>query len=183
MFSGPTYVAEGTHALIYKVTATVKGKEMVCCLKMFREGWMTPYNLESTAYAFLRSADVTYYIPEVYGWGNRTMTGWGLNGDGFSEYYGIVMEWLEGAETMNRQNVSMQHAITLANGLAKIHDAGILHFDGFDRNMMVFPGSNRAVWIDFSCAQVGAAEFSYRQEKYISGAVPVQYVLSSPSVP
>ena len=139
---------------------------------------MTPFNLERTAYAYLRHADVTYYIPEVYGWGKRTRKGWGLDRNGETEYYGIVMEWLEGAETMNRQNVSLDHAVALAYGLSKIHDAGILHFDGFDRNMMIFPGSNRAVWIDFSCAQVGSIDSAYRQETYSSGAVPMDYVFS-----
>lgn len=152
---------------------------MNCCLKLFREGWMTPFNLERTAYTHLRHAGVTYHIPEVYGWGKRTMKGWGLDGDGQSEYYGIVMEWLEGAQPINQKNVSLEHAVTLTYGLAKIHDAGILHFDGFDRNMMIFPGSNRAVWLDFSCAQVEAAEFAYRQETYSSGAVPVHYVLNT----
>jgi len=139
---------------------------------------MTPYNLERTAYTYLRHADVTYYVPEVYGWGKRTKKGWGLDSNGKSEYYGIVMEWLEGAEPINQRNVSLDHAVSLAYGLSKIHDAGILHFDGFDRNMMIFPDSKRAVWIDFSCAQVGSAEFSYRQETYGSGAVPMYYVLS-----
>ena len=179
VFVEPVYVAEGTHALVYQVTAiTTEGRETRCCLKLFREGWMTPFNLECTAYTYLRNADVTYYIPEVYGWGKRTRKGWGLDGNGETEYYGIVMEWLEGAEKLTRQNVSLDHAVTLAYGLSKIHDAGILHFDGFDRNMMIFPGSERAVWIDFSCAQVGSSESAYREETYSSGAIPMDDVSS-----
>ena len=154
---------------------------MSACLKLFYEDAMTPYNLETTAYAFLKHAEVEYYIPEVYGVGKRTRSGWGIDMDtSKTECYGILMEWLEGAEQMNSQNITIDHAITLTRGLSKIHDAGVLHFDAFKRNMLVIPGSRRAVWIDFSCAQTELIlDFSFRDETYINGAVPIEYVMTS----
>lgn len=90
------------------------------------------------------------------------------------------MEWLDGAERLNSQNVTIDHAITLVRGLSKIHDAGVLHFDVFERNILVIPGSKRAVWIDFSCAQTEhVMEASLGKETYIGGALPMYYVLAS----
>ena len=157
---------------------------MPACLKLFHGDAMTPYNLESTAYAFLEHAGVDYYIPEVYGVGKRTHSGWGIENDlSENEYYGILMEWLEGAERLNSQNVTFDHAITLVRGLSKIHDAGVLHFDTFERNILVIPGSKRAVWIDFSCAQTEhLMELSFPQETYMGGGLPLYHV-STPCNP
>jgi hypothetical protein len=148
---------------------------------------MTPFNLECTAYAYMIEAGIEDYIPEVYGWGKRSVSGWGLEdieGDKHGEYYGILMEWLEGAEQISIKNVTMENAIGLANGLLKIHGAGVLHFDTFVRNMMVFPNSKRAAWVDFSCAQIGVTEKIQKQEMYSGGLVPVELVapLSQPQL-
>ena len=81
---------------------------------------MTLYNLETHAYAYMLDAGIEYYIPDFYGCGKRTLSGWGLcHDEDDREYYGIVLEWLEGAEQMTRQNVTIDHAITLANDLPK----------------------------------------------------------------
>lgn len=178
---------EGTHAVIYKATMINEtvGIFKSACLKLFHRDAMTPYNLETTAYAFLNYAGVEYYIPEVYGVGKRTRSGWGIETDtNETEYFGIIMEWLEGAEQLNSQNITLDHAITLVRGLLKIHDAGVLHFDAFKRNILVFPGSRRAVWIDFSCAQTELIlDFSFRDETYINGAVPIEFVITPPPPP
>jgi predicted Ser/Thr protein kinase len=183
VFSDSSFISEGTHALIYKVTTLNEKslKIMTCCLKVFRQGWMTPYNLETTAYAYLLHAGVKEHIPEVYGCGKRTLFGWGIKPveDGLNEEYNaILMEFLEGAEQVTSKNVTVAHAANFANGLAKIHHAGVLHFDTFDRNMLVIPGSKRAVWIDFSCARIDVADYSYEQEAYLSVACPIKYVKS-----
>ena len=158
VFSEFEFVAEGTHSFVYKVLASDESRRDVRCLKLFRKDWMTPFNLETTAYAFLQDANLKDYIPKVYGQGKRTVSEWGLEniaGDKEGEYYGIIMEWIEGAERLSETNVTVGGAIALVNGLAQIHNAGVLHFDTFPRNMLVVPGTERAVWIDFSCAQSG----------------------------
>ena len=43
----------------------------------------------------------------------------------------------------------MPLAVSLVDGLAKIHNAGVLHND-FPRNMLVVPGTRQGVWVDFS---------------------------------
>ena len=181
VFTEVIYVADGAHAIVYKVTARNErfGTCMPACLKLFREDCISEYNHETTAYALLRRAGVNYYIPTIYGVGRRTPAGWGIDTDtSETEYYGILMEWLEGAERLNSQNITMDHAVTLVMGLTKIHDAGVLHFDTFDRNILVIPGSQRAVWIDFSCAHTeDVIERSFRQEAYHGGGVPINYVL------
>lgn len=166
---------------MYKATAELKGEETTVCLKLYGREWMTPYNLETTAYAVLREAGVEEYIPTVYGIATRTLGDWGIDigWDNPREYRGLVMEWLEGAEQISSENVSLDHVVSLMTGLVKLHEAGVLHRDGFDRNIMVFPGSKRAVWIDFSCAHVQGPEWAYAEEREIVGASPIQHVAHS----
>jgi len=85
------------------------------------------------------------------------------------------MEWIEGAEKISEQNITLDQAVALVAGLEKIHNAGILHFDTYPRNMLVVPGSRRAVWIDFSCSQAGE-EYHHDSELYTGGIIPVSYV-------
>lgn len=50
------FIAEGAHAFIFKVIAIKKRNEAkTLCLKIFKKGWMTPFNLEKRAYAILRA--------------------------------------------------------------------------------------------------------------------------------
>jgi serine/threonine protein kinase len=164
-FSDVEYVAEGTHAVIYKVLAT--GKEQhTRCLKLFRENWDTPYILESTAYAYLNRSGVEKFIPKVYGCGLRPLSGWGLHsitGEEESLHHAIVMEWIEDAEMLSEKNITVDLTVNFIHGLIHIHDAGVLHSDTFAQNMLVVPSKKRSVWIDFSCAKIGA-ELYYDQE-------------------
>lgn len=166
-FTTLTYVTEGTHATIYQATISdgEDGDDMIFCLKLFRQGWMTPFNLEKSAYECLRAADVKECIPEVYGYAARTLVHWGVSEDTQDDelYYGILMEWLSGAEGLSVQNITMSYACRLLEALDKIHKAGVLHFDPFRRNQMVFPGTRRVVWIDFSCAHLNE-EYAHAYE-------------------
>jgi hypothetical protein len=134
--------------------------------------------LETTAYAYLQHSGLQYYVPTIYGWGVRTVSDWGLeriDGDEEGEYYGILMEWIAGAEQLSETNVTIGNTINLVHGLTKIHYAGILHFDTFPRNMLVVPGTERGVWVDFSCAQLGAEEH-HDDELNAGGGIAVRYV-------
>jgi serine/threonine protein kinase len=140
---------------------------------------MTPYNREATAYAYLLHADVRSYIPKVYGTAKRTVSGWGLDhidGDNEGEYYGILMEWIEGSEQLTEANITIDLAVCLVNGLARIHEAGVLHDDTYERNILVVPGTSRGVWIDFSCSQVELVDEYLNEEMYIGGAIPIEIV-------
>jgi hypothetical protein len=186
VFSDLEYIAEGTHSCVYKAVATdtITASQSTRCLKIFRKDWITPFNLETTAYAYLVHAGIKEdFIPEIHGWGLRTVSGWGLEavaGDASddSQYYGIMLEWIEGAEPLSEKNVTLGSVMGLINGLAQIHNAGILHFDTFERNMLVVPETDRGVWIDFSCAQIGE-EYHHASEMLGAGGTAVEYVKSS----
>ena len=151
---------EGTHPLIYKVDAT-DGKTVnkTCFLKIFRKESTTPYNLETTAYEYLRNAGIEYYIHQVYGRGYRTVASWGfeeIEGDGDEDgrYSGILTEWLEGLERGSQENITFEQAPLLVVGLSKIHDEEVLHADICQDNMVVIPGTSRGVSLHFSVVKV-----------------------------
>ena len=138
---------------------------------------MTPFNLEKTAYEYLRAANVEKCVPVVYGYGFRTLSEWGLphaqgNGD---IYYAIVMEWLDGAEQLSTDNISLEFACSLLDGLYDIHQAGVLHYDLYRRNMMVVPHQARALWIDFSCAHMNE-EYAFGIETSLATGVILELV-------
>jgi serine/threonine protein kinase len=177
------YISEGTHATVYKVIASDGESEGTFCVKLFGSEWMTTYNFETTAYEHLQHAEVEGCIPRVYGCGIRTLSEWGLvdvvvntKGDEDIVFYGILMEWLEGAEQLSDDNITMDLAVSVANGLAKIHDAGVYHGDARARNILVYPETNRAVWIDFSCAMLDWEHF-HESEMKSAGSIGLQYVL------
>jgi predicted Ser/Thr protein kinase len=126
------------------------------CVKIFKKGWSTPFNLEKTAYAYLKKAKLEEYVPDVYGFDRRTLSAWGLRGldHDTTKYDGIVMEWIENSEAVSPENITFGHAWLLLEGLRKIHAAGIVHNDPYRRNVLVIPGTETAKWIDFSCAHV-----------------------------
>jgi predicted Ser/Thr protein kinase len=173
------FIAEGTHAIIYKAKDIQWGGSY--CLKVFRSGWMTPFNLERTAYEYLKAAQIVEFIPHVYGYGQRTLPDWGLQVDDDSLYYAIVMEWLGNMRQLSPETVNIQTACNLLEGLSKIHKAGVLHDDSFRRNMMVMPGPSgkRAVWIDFSCAHV-TRQSEQAQEFVLAAGTILEAVMSPP---
>jgi len=127
---------------------------------------MTPFNLEKTAFEHLLAAKATNFIPKVHGYDARTLAGWGLPQDENNSdtlYYGILMEWLSGAECLSVHNITFNKACALLEGLDEIHKAGVLHVDPFRRNQMVFPATHRVAWIDFSCAHMNE-EFVHSNE-------------------
>jgi len=71
------------------------------------------------------------------------------------------MEWLADAEQLSAENITVSNAIQLVDGLYRIHEAGLTHYDIYRRNMLVLPKKDRGVWVDFSCAHIN--------EKYING--------------
>jgi len=174
-------IAAGNHAFIYKVEVSnvQEGQTAVCCLKVFKNDWMVPYNLETAAYEYLLHHGVHHWIPHIYGTGVRSVAQWGLaeiDGDTDGQYYGILMEWIEGSERLSEENVRADHIVSLVRGLVRIHDAGVLHGDPYPQNMLVVPGSSRAVWIDFSCAQVNPDEKDTEDEMKYGATRPAVWV-------
>lgn len=157
---------------MYKVVAQRDTKPYIRCLKLFRKGWDTPYFLETTAYAYLRLARVEDFVPKFYGYDSRTPSQWGLDtifGEKDGMFYGILLEWLEGAERLSSQNMTLDNVVDFIRGLAQIHNAGILHNDIFERNMLVIPATKRAVWVDFSCSKMGAEDYHDQETEAMAG--------------
>lgn len=125
---------------------------------------MEPFQRELHAYERLLDLDgIEYFIPRVFGYGQRTLSEWGFDRSPTDEeiYYAIVMEWIENGKQVSAANVSVPNACVLLAGLSKIHQAGVLHGDIFRRNTLVVPGTDTAVWIDFSCSRLD-------QERYLA---------------
>lgn len=156
-------MSQGTHALIYRTKGWEDEVTSPYCVKLFKKGWMTPFNLELNAYECLLHADQVHkYIPHVYGYGERTLSQWGVPTELPNDkdlYYGIVMEWVENAEQLSTKNVTVGLASNLLTGLSKIHEAGVLHYDEYPRNMLVVPEIKRSLWIDFSCARMNEDKY------------------------
>ena len=153
--------------------------QYIRCLKIYQKDWDTPYMLETNAYAYLRRAGVKEYVPKFYGYDQRTPAQWGLPsimGHTDGEFYGILLEQLEGAIQLSEKNVTLDNVVDFIAGVARIHSAGILHNDIFDRNMLYIPEAKRSVWIDFSCAQIGYDEDYYDQELQGVAGFSIEYV-------
>lgn len=170
-----TFIIAGTHGEIYRARDMESGE--YCCVKIFRKGWITPFNLEKTAYEFLKHANINEFIPDVYGYDSRTMSEWGFPGSIGDEdtYYAIVMEWLENGQQLSAENITLDYAWNLLEGLYKIHQAGVLHYDLYRRNMIVIPGTKRALWIDFSCAHMNE-EYAMPQEMASAAGIILELV-------
>ena len=116
----------------------------------------------------------------MYGCGFRSGSGWGLEytpGELESSYNGILMEWIEGAEELSEDNITLDLAANFIRGLARIHSAGVLHADTFTRNMSVVPSKKRSVWLDFSCAAIGA-EAHHNEELWGAAGIAIGLVLA-----
>jgi len=171
-FSDSEYIGEGTHSVVYKVTARKDQKEYTRCLKIFQKGWDTPYILETAAYAYLRTARVEEFIPKFYGYDLRTPSQWGLDrimGEEDGEFYGIVVEWIEGGEQLSERNITLELVVNFICGLIKIHNAGVFHNDPSEQNMLVVPSTKRSVWIDFSCALIGSQRYHQGEMEGVAG--------------
>jgi predicted Ser/Thr protein kinase len=138
---------------------------------------MTPFNLEKTAYEYIQAFKVDEFVPRVYGWSVRTLLQWGIDAPSCDDevYYGIIMEWITGGEQLSVENINIDYACSLLEGLAKIHEAGVLHYDTFRRNLMVVPGTRKAYWIDFSCAHMNE-EYVLAQEIGLAAGVIINLV-------
>jgi hypothetical protein len=83
---------------------------------------------------------------------------------------------VENAEHLSTENVTIVNASALLAGLSKIHEGGVLHDDTFTRNILVVPGTSRALWIDFSVSQTYKNN-AWAQEMENAGGMILGHVL------
>jgi hypothetical protein len=141
---------------------------------------MTPFNLEMAAYErILPLQRMTKYVPSIYGYDARPLSGWGFPDGDVKDHdlrYAIVMEWIENAEILSTENITVDNASVLLAGLSKIHEGGVLHYDTYRRNILVVPETMRALWIDFSCSQTYENN-NFAQEMELAGGMILEHVL------
>ena len=175
-----TPMARGTHALIYRAQRMNQANPKYYCVKLFKRRCKAFFDLEMAAYErLLHTENIERYIPKVYGYDARTLSGWGLPAvtNDTDLYYAIIMEWVENAEHFSTDNVTVDTASTLLAGLTKIHEAGVLHDDTFPRNILMVPGTRRALWIDFSVSNTSGKNPPWAGEINIAGAMIMYHVL------
>jgi tRNA A-37 threonylcarbamoyl transferase component Bud32 len=66
----------------------------------------------------------------------------------------ILIEYIPGIEPLSIETATKERMAKFTEGLQAIHDAGIIHFDTYARNMMVDSSkSDKVVWLDFDRAR------------------------------
>jgi len=77
----------------------------------------------------------------------------------------VVLEYIEEVEPPTEENMSPAMAEEILRGLRLIHNAHVLHHDTELRNILISPRTGKAVWIDFSNADVGMELFQAELER------------------
>jgi len=95
------------------------------------------------------------------------------------EFYGILLEWLKGGVQLSEENINLNKVVDFITGIARIHNAGILHNDVFKQNMIFILEMKRRIWIDFSCFQVGYDEDYYDQKLEGVAGFSIEHVIAS----
>jgi hypothetical protein len=130
-------------------------------LKLFSEEWEEEYDREVAAYALMVHRKVKRCIPHVYWKGAKSLSEWnGKDGDATGDeiWYGIAMEYFEDFRELQFEKIDAVTAEAVARALNRIHEARIRHGDMQEQNILLVRenGVVRAVWIDFSCAEINA---------------------------
>lgn len=167
--------AEGAHGQIRKVRTLRNGKERVACFKLFNSDEIDAYHRELNAYALLIHRGVKRCIPQVYF--KREWPRWKWDGNQVDFYgvhdrdeilYGIVMEYFEDFQEIEMRKADLHTAELLGKTFERILDAGVIHNDIEERNILLVreSGNVRIVWIDFSCAWSGTIYLATRSSEW-----------------
>jgi hypothetical protein len=157
-------IAQGAHGQIRRIRVQRQGRQKILCLKLFTEEWKDMYEHERKAYMLLIHHGVKRCIPAVYF--KRTWPRWRFDGNQLDDYdtydreetmYGLFMEYFEDCREIELRRASIHLAEVLGQTLEMIHEAGVVHNDLAERNILLVRDSEgvRIVWIDFSCAWSG----------------------------
>lgn len=155
-------IATGAHGEVRWVRAR-RTQDAIFCVKLFTEEWKDAYYRERDAYTLMIHRGLKRCIPTVFfkaelprwKWDGQQPTYGRHNRDEI--LYGLVMEYFEDCEEINMRKADVYMAEMLGRSLEMIHDAGVLHRDIEERNILLVreAGTVRIVWIDFSCAWSG----------------------------
>jgi hypothetical protein len=160
-----TIVGEGSHGQVRRVRMR-QGDDpaITACIKLFTEEWYDAYQRELDAYTLMIHRGVKRCIPQV--WYKRSWPRWKWDGKQHGDYHGydrneilhgLVMEFFEDCRQLDLKKADLRLADALAESLERIHEAGVVHNDIEERNILLVreSGTVRVVWVDFSCAWSG----------------------------
>ena len=122
------------------------------------------YDREKAAYTLLSHHGVKRCIPEVYF--VEEWPRWKFDGEQPDNYsmvnreeilYGLFMDYFEDCQEIDMKRATLHLAEVVGKTLGMIHEAGVIHNDIAERNILLVreDGRVRVVWIDFSCAWTG----------------------------
>jgi serine/threonine protein kinase len=163
--SNPKFLARSHHSHVYTLDVTdPQGSTFRALIKIFPKQLKGRYLNEVNAYRFLYAYEVPDQgvVPQIYGVfpsiNKRKLAA--LLGDSMPENApivtpaaAVVMEFIEGAVSPTRENMTPEIAKRILRGLRIIHNAHVLHGDAEGRNILIRP-TGKVVWIDFSSAEI-----------------------------
>lgn len=157
-------IGEGGHGQVRKAEVGREGQMATAAIKLFNGKFRDAYERERDAYTLLTHRRVRRCIPEVYHHAEWPRWKWdGLQPDNYEDVdrdellYGIVMEYFPDCQQIDMKRADLRLADLLALTFQMIMDAGVIHNDIDERNIMIVreSGKARVVWIDFSSAWSG----------------------------
>jgi serine/threonine protein kinase len=163
--SNPRFLARSHHSQVYLLDLMLDGVLSTVVLKIFSKELKRRYTNETNAYRFLNYYNIPSegVVPKIHGvlpTVNQKLLN-SLLQDAIPDDVtfklpasAVVMEYIEGGETPTKTNMTPELAKEALRGLELIHGAHVLHGDGMPRNILIFPDTGKAVWIDFSSAEI-----------------------------
>jgi hypothetical protein len=157
-------LAVGTHGSVRRARIQNNDFDGFVCVKLFTEEWKEAYEREVNAYELMYHRGVTGCVPRVYWKGALPESRWngGIESDSDDGVilYGLVMEFFDDCREVDFSKIGVTTAEAIGRALKRIHDGRVAHSDIAERNVLLVrqAGKIRVVWIDFSCAWVGASD-------------------------
>jgi serine/threonine protein kinase len=92
----------------------------------------------------------------------------------------VMLEYIEDAQQLSPNNINWEICKEVRRGLKAIHEAGVLHHDIGEQNILVTP-TGRVVWIDFSSSYTYASNMELNNEECVAYSLLYQDLVIYPS--
>jgi tRNA A-37 threonylcarbamoyl transferase component Bud32 len=173
--NNPRFLARSHHSHVYTIDLTHQNIATRVILKLFPKALKHRYIKEVDAYRYLYHYGVPGegVVPNVYGvlpsiskkrldqiLGNSIPDDAPIT----TPASGLFMQYFEGAVNPSSENITPELAKAAVRALQLIHSSHVLHGDAEGRNLLMYPGLGRIVWIDFSSASINRSMRRATQE-------------------